>query len=395
VSSSDPNARLLATEAALGEAPVVDGHLDLAGALRVARGDQAFWLRAAPDGGAAGADGYGPAPVEPRWLRVTPGEPTLTSIEGGASVVAAGVAVRIARTSWGTSAAPFIKTIARAAVELNDGAVLWVATAIADDEEAARAPVAQLASALAGALAVPVSGVGTAPPTGEADAARPAASVGPGAGGSGRGAAPGRALVRFSLGWEGDRLVLRDRATRGPREGAVAWAIVVGGSLVAAGVAVASLVRAVGDGAPWTAVALRGSVVAVFLLAAFAFFHVTRHALRYRAAATPIAVFADDRIVVAPWVRRDGAIDPRLEGRFGAGIRAAEVHEVHVVERAGRHAVSLDTEHGPIDLADLEDASGAEALRAVIERALAGVASPARRKTAIMRGRARAAAATS
>src|SRR5690606_11791420 len=128
----------------------------------------------------------------------------------------------------------------------------------------------------------------------------------------------------------------------------VVWVVVVVAAVVGALVAAGSLVAAT-RGASWTQIALRAGIVAVFALGAFAFFHVARHALRYRAAGAPIVVFADDRVVVAPWVRRDGAIDRRPEGRFGAGVRIAEVRAVHVVPRKEGHAVSLDTEHGPID----------------------------------------------
>lgn len=126
----------------------------------------------------------------------------------------------------------------------------------------------------------------------------------------------------------------------------------------------------------------------VFALGAFTFVHVARHALRYRAAGTPIAVFADDRVVVMPWVGRNGAIDPRPEGRFGAGVRIAEVRKVHVLERDGVPTVSLDTDHGEIDVAGGLGVGALEALRLAIEQAGAGVGAP-RRKSASARARER------
>lgn len=392
MSSPDLLARVEATEASLTGAPLVDAHLDLAGATAAVRGGAPFWLRALPEGAAAVEDGYGPAPTAARWLRATPGRAELDPASEAAAEGAAGGAVHVASiavvtegVTWGTSAAPFTKVVARVVLECA-GARLVVAAAIADAEEGAREVVSPFAAALATALGVPSSGAGD-----RATAAYRGAGDDPGA-------APGVALapslVRFTLGWEGDRLVLRDAASRGPRESAAVWLAVIAGSLVGAGLAAASLRSAVASGAPWTSIALRAGIVVVFALGAFAFFHVARHALRYRAPATPIAVFADDRVVVAPWLRRDGAIDRRPEGRYGAGVRVAEVRQVHVIAKSGGHVVSLETEHGPIDVADLADPARAEALRAAVERALTGVASPARRKTALMRGRERAAAAT-
>lgn len=390
MSSPDLLARVEATEASLTGAPLVDAHLDPAGAAAAARAEASFWLRALPEGGAAAGDGYGPAPTAARWLRVTRGQAELApagdaTAEGEAPrgpVHATSIAVVTEEVAWGTSAAPFTKAVARVVIESAAGRLV-IAAAIADAEDGAREAVTPFASALGAALGVPVTGAastGGAP--GEAGAS-PA-----------RDGAPAPSLVRFTLGWEGDRLVLRDAASRGPRESAGVWLAVVAGSLVGAAIAALSLRSALAAGAPWTSVALRAGIVAVFALGAFAFFHVARHAIRYRAPATAIAVFADDRVVAAPWLRRDGAIDRRPEGRYGAGVRVAEVRRVHVIAKNGAHVVSLDTEHGPIDVADLADPARAEALRAVVEQALAGVASPVRRKTALMRGRERAAAAT-
>ncbi len=392
MSSADLQARVAATVAALGDVPAVDAHLDPRGAARFSRGKGPFWLRALPEPQrGAVEDGYGPAPGAPQWLRVEPGHAEVTALAEGAKAeaplgprTASAVDVRVETATWGTSAAPFTKVIARAAIVTVDGARLEIAAAVADDEVAARAGVRAVASALAGALGVPLQGATDAPP---AEGEDPLAATAPDL------EEPrGAPLARFTLGWEGDRLVLRDLASRGPREGSWIWTSVVAASLVGAVVASGVLAMAVRGGAPWTSIALRAGIVAVFALGAFAFFHVARHAIRYRAEGAPIGVFADDRVVIAPWVRRDGAIDPRPEGRFGAGVRAAEVHRVHVEPRDGRHAVSLDTAHGPIDVASLDDPAEAAILRAVVERALGGVASPNRRKTSLMRGRERATA---
>lgn len=389
MSSADLQARLAATVAALDGHAAVDAQLDPGGAVdAVARGGT-FWLRASNDprpvvdGGA-----YGPPPGASRWLRLDPAraEVTLLASDGapGSALRVVSIATRVARASWGTSAAPFAKVIARAVLVTEGEERLVFASAIADDEDAARAALAPAVTAIARALGVEADGaIGAAvdPPADEDDRA-PAGAVG----------AP--RLARFTLGWEGDRLVLRDLTSRGPRESAVLWGAVVVGALLGAVAASVALVLSVRAGAPWTAVALRAGVTAVFVLGAFAFFHVARHAWRYRAEGAPVAVFADDRVVVAPWVGRDGAVDPRPEGRFGAGVRAAEVHRVHVEPRDGLHAVSLDTAHGPIDVATLDDPAEADLLREVVERSLSGVASPVRRKTSLMRGRERAAAAS-
>lgn len=379
--------RLAATTAALDGHAAVDAQLDPEGAADSAARGATFWLRAVTDPGPRTDGGaYGPPPGAPRWLRVEPGlaEVIPLAVDGAATsgLRVTSIATSVERVSWGTSAAPFAKAIARAALVTERGGRLVFASAVADTEVAAAGALAPTAAAIARAL-----GVGLEGPDGAAEAPPPDA-------GSPHTATGAAGLVRFTLGWEGDRLVLRDLASRGPRESTGIWGAVVIGSLLGAVGASVALGLSLHSGAPWTAIALRAGIAAVFGLGAFAFFHVARHAWRYRAEGAPVAVFADDRVVVAPWVGRDGAVDPRPEGRFGAGVRAAEVHRVHVEPRDGLHAVSLDTAHGPIDVASLADPAEAELLRVVVERSLAGVAAPVRRKTSLMRGRERAAAAS-
>jgi hypothetical protein len=365
---------------------VVDAAFEPARAASVLAQGEPVWLRALPDPGEPGGDGYGPAPRDPAWIRVAPGRAEVELVTHAATIARAearakSVTLVTARVTWGTSAAPLVRHLARGVVALEPGGAFVVASAITDDEGHARAALMPILGPLAVALGLEVDGATSGPSS--AHDASPAASSS-----SEASAATARELARFTLGWEGDRRVLRDLVHPGPRASGWIWSTIALGSGTGALVTVARLVSSVNATAPWTTLAAHAGVAVVFALGAFAFFHVARHALRYRAAGAPVAVFADDRVVVMPWVRRDGAIDPKPEGRFGAGVRIAEIRKTETVTRDGVETVSLDTEHGAIDVAGGLSAPALEALRIAIENACAGVAAP-RRKTAIMRARER------
>jgi hypothetical protein len=113
-----------------------------------------------------------------------------------------------------------------------------------------------------------------------------------------------------------------------------------------------------------------------------------RFSYAYVATSTPLAWFADDRVVVAPWVSREGAIDTQPEGRYGAAIKIAEVERVVVDARGDEHTVKLETAHGPIDVLS-STRELCEHWAKAIEGVLPRVAAPHKKATAIMRARAR------
>jgi hypothetical protein len=384
VSSPDLSARVAAVRAALrGDVPTVDAQLDLAGSPAALASDAPLWLRVRPVCRSTAADGYLAPPAEPLWLRSELGSAELAglALEGEGApkpLVARAVTIVTRDVVWGTAAAPLRKTIARVVLEQEGGPALDVTSAIGEDAARADAAVRAVGWALGRRLGLPVGG--DAPPEPAAAPAPPVAASG---------------FARWTLGWEDDRLVLRDLESRGPRESTFVWSAVAATSAAGAVVTLGLFVEALRASAGWPVLAAHGGIAAVFGLGAFAFFHVARHAFRYRAPGTPIAVFADDRVVAAPWVSRRGGIDPRPEGRFGAGVRAHEISRVHVVERAGAHVVSLETDHGPIDITDAETSAQAEHLRSVVEAALAGVASGRKRRPVAARSAVRADAATS
>jgi hypothetical protein len=193
---------------------------------------------------------------------------------------------------------------------------------------------------------------------------------------------------RYTLRFEGEHLVLRDLESAGPRRGAALFVML---SLVLGALAVYTLLEL---SKAWSGEATSGSLLglgalsAILVLASYAMASVARFSYAYVATSTPLAWFADDRIVVAPWVSRDGAIDTQPEGRYGAAIKIAEVERVVVEPRGDEHALKLETAHGPIDVLSSTRELCEHWARA-IERVLPRVAAPRKKATALMRARAR------
>ena len=92
-----------------------------------------------------------------------------------------------------------------------------------------------------------------------------------------------------------------------------------------------------------------GAVAALVTLTGYAFVGVGRFASRYSARSAPVLSFGVDRMIVAPWVGRDGAVDLRLEGRLGAAIPIGEVRAAYVRVDDDEAVVELETDHGPFD----------------------------------------------
>ncbi len=358
--------------AALGADPAgdaLDGWSDPVGAAEAlgALGDQgSVVLRAAFDLPAS-ANGAGPEPAAPWWIRVTKGSPEIRTCPAAGASKEACESRRVTRVVVECSPLPDggDGAVARASLALDrkPGAAmpkLLVAEAWARTQDLAIARVRPVASRLARALSVPASlpqtSSGDEP---EAPADEPSATVHVAA----------RALARFSLRGEGPRLVLRDFASRGPREGA-GLHLVIG--LVLAALAAGAwtmFARSAGAAGPTAAVSLAwlgGS--ALISLGAVAFLGVARFAMRYAADSEPLVAIGAGKIMVAPWVSRTGAVMVDPEGRFGSGIDLGEVRGVSVQDRKGRHALEVATDHGPIDALLTDDPTVARYFAAALAR---------------------------
>lgn len=384
--------------ALLGEgvgSPAVDALLDPGGAVRMIRDlseGGSLLLRAAPDLRAE-AKGYAALPADPVWLKLVRGSGEVVTaplrVRGEetkarrAKVKA--IAVRTREEPCCDSASCKLSRTAASvwleASDAGDGGPWLVAEARDLDAGAALASVRSVAGALAGALGVPLEIDGKA---GEISAGEAGAED------FGEALKAGD-IARFAMRSEGFRVVLRDYASRGPRETA-RRTLFIGVVLLAAAVGLWALFGArVRAGDQGLSVAL-GALAALVSLTAYAFLGVGRFAVSYAASSSPLVAMGRDRVVVAPWVSRRGEVDLRPEGRLGAAIPIGEVQGVSVLHRDGRKVVELATDHGPIDAMETEDAAVAEVVCEALRRGLDQVRHPGRGVSAKQRARAKAAA---
>jgi hypothetical protein len=384
-------------------------------------------LRAAPEIG-SDAPGYGPLPVEPVWVMIERGSadvviaPLRLGASKGAGEVRRGRARAVVVTTEERPCcdAPSCKlesTHASAWLEVGEAPRLLVAEA--RDVAPAQAVMAarEVAAALARAMGVPLevrgervdptdvkagdasaaarAGDASAARAGDASAARAGEAGGESAGeAGGEGAKIDAGLIaRWAIRSEGDRIVLRDHASRGPREAArrtLLIGLVLLGLAVALWVLFAQQIRA---GEQGFAVAL-GAVAALVSLTSYAFLGVGRFAARYAAESSPLVAMGRDRVIVAPWVSRRGAVDLRPEGRLGAAIPIGEVRGVAVRERDGQRVIELQTDHGIIDALACDRDEVAELFCRALRRSLDQVRHPSAGASAKQRARSRAKAAT-
>lgn len=334
---------------------------------------------------------YAPVPDAPQDARFTRGSARF-AVESIGDVEALALSTSIDTLRWGDEAASFERYLGRVWLEAKwpelpkrDPAEpdapralrLLVAELLGDEREDTETRAEELAHALGSYLGLEEAGAGTS-----SDATSPEHDA----------PAPDGAR-RYSLRFEGEHLVLRDLESAGPKQGAglfVLLAIVFGGLAV---YTLRELSRAWSGEATSGALLGLGALSAILVLASYAMASVARFSYAYVATSTPLAWFADDRVVVAPWVSREGAIDTQPEGRYGAAIKIAEVERVVVDARSGAHTVKLETAHGPIDVLSATRELCDHWAKA-IERALPLVAAPRKKATAIMRARARREGAT-
>lgn len=297
---------------------------------------------------------YGPLPAAPVELTLSPGS-TTAKVDGAEETVEA-VVVETRALGWAferTAASVVVRTASRS---------LIVSETIAAAEEDANTELQPLASALAGYVGLTEESAADGP-------SRPAPSP----------------AGRFTVRLEGERIVLRDLEGRGPKERVMRYRMLALVSLVLGLVGVFVFVSRYRAGASSGALFGVGVVPVVLFVGAFAMNEIARYANQYRAKSSPLAWFADDRVVVAPWVSRDGAVGTLFEGRLGAAVTCAEINDVEVRSRDGEHAVTLDGLHGPIEVLVTPDADIAAHYREIVATALAKAQSPKKRVTALMR----------
>jgi hypothetical protein len=358
--------------------------------------------------------GYGPAPEDPLWLRVERGslEVTLAPLRsepGGeisrrriAAVVLEAEAVRCCNAPGCT----LEKAWARAWIELKGGSTKGGASKGSASKGGApldRSPARLLlVEALAGAagdartIALAVGARlarATGAPLREGDAA---VDLAPGLAisfpGPSEPRSPWRAgqLARFALRAEGDRIVLRDHGSLGPRA-ASRRNVGIGVALMIPALGLWALLATwISSGRGAGSSAAVASVAIVLSLASYAFLGVARFAHQYAARSAPLLAVGQGRFIVMPWVNRGGAVDARPEGRLGAAIPLGELRGVAVVRRDAAHAVELDTDHGKMDVLASDRPEVAALWSEVLPRALAHAAHPVPRASARQRARARA-----
>lgn len=342
----------------------VDGLLDPEQASRFLRYADEVDLRLAPIAGEAGAPPYGPEPVEPVLVHLRRGERTATTQGADTSRPIEAITLETKKLAWGGwGGAPFEKILAT--VEVRIGGVSYLAAqSIGSDEARAPRACAELSEALeafcAGAEAEHDS-------TGDVDAtSSPAAR-------------------RFAFVLEGDYLVLRDFETRGPRQGMGTYVAISAACLVLSGLVWLGFARELSGPRVLSSLLGYAALGLVLALGALAMGEIARFASKYRGKGAPLAWFHDDRVVVAPWVSRTGAIDRQPAGQFGAAIRIPEIDDVCVKEDQGASVVWLDTQHGPIDVVTIQEPALAKLYREALVRALLAVAAPAKRPRGLLR----------
>jgi hypothetical protein len=323
-------------------------------------------------GDLAGGARFGPWPPRHWLIALSQGEIRAVSLRGGDVERWVPTAVEIVSSmrSWRSGgASPYS---AEAEVRLASGRKIVVGLAVCEDEDAARREVGVLARAVAGALDLP----GPATSDGESDlVGEPSDDI----------VVP---LARLSIGLEAERLVLRDHDGPDPKKYLGAYRVAAAlFAVVAVGLWATLGIEAQRAGVG--ALLGTGALALVSSIAAYAFFEIARFTARYDADSVALAWFGADRVVVAPWVSRRGAIDTRPMGRFGSAIRTAEIQGCSSLEKDGMAAIELSTEHGPIEVVRLADAGAGVAFAKVIERTIATVAAPEKKKTALMRAKAR------
>ncbi len=176
-------------------------------------------------------------------------------------------------------------------------------------------------------------------------------------------------LARWMLRREGELFVLRDLASRGPREAALKEWVGMAAMALGAGIAWVAAYDAYRT-ERFQTLAIAGAIGLVLTLAAYATFHIAMHSTRYRAKSEALLYAARDRFVVAPWHSRSGAVDHKPEGRYGAALRVRELERIDVIPDGDGFTLRAHSSHGPIDIGTLETEEQATTWRNAVVRLL-------------------------
>lgn len=334
----------------------------------------------------AQADGFEPTPVDPVWIRIMRGarEVGTALYRGGDGMVRRAARVEIDEREEGCCDAS-------ACERKRTHVTVWIALEgagkggaeerilVSEERVAETAPEVSrgVAAKLAAFLGVPLKrgGEDVTLVAGEApEAMGEALDV--------------VTLARVSMRTEGDRTVVRDWDSVGPRASATRNAWIGAVILVFAAGAWVMLARALGDPAQGSALGY-GVTAALLTLTGYTFVGVARFSAKYAAHSEPLIWIGRDRLVVQPWVSREGAVDSRPEGRLGAALPLAEVRLATSEPSAGSIAAQLDTDHGPYDVVICPDRAAAELWSAILNRAIDEARHPRAGATARQRARAK------
>lgn len=373
----------------LGAGPAsvaIDPILDPGGACAALAAEASLLLRLHPELGAPALAGYGPTPVEPCWVTLTGGSADVTVAQQRGAEDQAARHLRAEGVDLEQRTEPCClassckasRTHASAWLRLSEGPRLLLAEARSLDAGAV-GRVSAIASAFAKWLGLPLEATGSAPEGGEI----PSPLAGSFTAGD---------LARYSMRSEGARVVLRDHASGGPRDTVASKRVI---ALIAGAIAIALWVEVVLSARidPFGGRTLGVAAVAALLsLTAYAFYGVARFSKLYAAPSAPIVALGADRIIVLPWVGRDGAVDERPEGRLGAAIKLGELHDLIVKPVEERFTVEATTDHGPIDTISTPSQPLASLYAAALQARAAESAHPSKGASAKQRLRAKYAA---
>jgi hypothetical protein len=379
--SEDVSAAIASLGLADGTA-IVDGLAD-PGALLAALEGKALVLRAAPELGRA-SETHGPTPVDPRWVGLRHGDASAVSVglRGGTRSTGKVLRVELDEADEACCDAPSCSLHRRTGAVLlvvDEGGSSTHRLLVAEQRAPEGQPLAAVA-AIASRLARFV-GVPFAREEAPAEAEPLPLPITP---------SPKAALFgRFALRSEGGRFVLRDHESTGPRETAKRNATIGALLCVVAALAIFEAVVSYRAGNSGMAIG-SAATFALFALAGYAFLGVASFSSRYAASSAPLCSVGYDRLVVLPWVSREGAVDLRPEGRFGAAIPLGEVRLPSVKPRGDLYGVEIDTDHGPIDAMITDNEGVARYWAAALARCTDEVRHPNAGSSARQRARQRA-----
>ncbi|APR78961.1 Hypothetical protein A7982_04308 [Minicystis rosea] len=368
--------------------PVVDFLLDPGAACRALDAlpeHGGLVIRVAPEPAAGGA-GYGPVPVDPVWVRVMRGAREVgTALYHGGD----GMVRKATRIDLDERDEPCCES--SGCERRRKHASVWLVLEGMSGARPERLLVAEqrllegapdvargIAARLAKAIDVPIERAGEVV---SLDVEDPPAPLGD--------ALANAALARFALRTEGDRVILRDWDNAGPRATAKRNTMIGVVLMIAAAAAWIGLWQALAAGGAQGAAIGAGIAGALLTLTGYAFLGVARYSAKYRASSAPLAAVGSDRIIILPWVGRDGAVDVRPEGRFGAAIPLVEVRASSAARISSGVAVRLDTDHGPIDVMICENEAAANLWCKALDRTVDEARHPRAGASARQRARAR------